>query len=162
MTTMTKSTVKSLAIAMAFIVTTFSGSANAVQFGGQVCMPMSMGDALKGLQWRANGVINKSSGDLWVVCPAPNYYTATAAVALTTVFNSNTTGTVDITCITKANDIFTLETLLSSNYTLENIPAGEMGAIIAEDLPLSDFNTITVSCHLPPGAGISSIVSEVY
>ena len=129
--------------------------------GGQVCQPMNLDIALKGLQWRSEGALNNSSDELWVVCPVGQsiYYSRIdVAVFLTNFGNSGAT----IQCLWKVTDTGG-HTVRSRNKS-KFIGAGASNTMYVENLSVGSSlpESISVSCKLPPKTGILLIGSESY
>ena len=126
--------------------------------GGQICQPMNLDIALKGLQWRSEGALNNRDDNLWVVCPVGHgiyYERIDVGVRLVNFGNSG----VRIQCLWKVTDL-SGDTVRSRNQSIL-IDAGSTDQMFVEDM-LVDFGAISVSCNLPSQTGVLFLGSESY
>jgi len=136
----------------------FPASASDTLTGGQACQPMNLDIALKGLQWRSEGMRNTANTDLWVVCSAPTdwdsgYVDAAALVANYTNYSKT------IQCLFKVTDTVSASTVRSRSQTSTLAP-NDTGPLFIEELYTREFESISISCRLPSGTGVTAVFVE--
>lgn len=128
--------------------------------GGQACYPMNLNQALTGLRWRSEGAVNESNKTLWVVCETPTSPLTSYSDILVTVVNTKAVMQT-VQCIMKVTDLVDTSTVGSGSVIL-SLPALTSGFMVWEAVYKLDAMSLTVSCKLPPGTGVTGVMSESF
>jgi hypothetical protein len=148
-----------LSVAMGARPALASGENEARLTGAQICQPMNLDIALKGLQWRSEGSLNNSNQNLWVVCPIPkDSFNFTMDVTARVVNFSNSTQSIQ--CLFKVTD--RLGNTVRSRSVTETLPANFTGGAQVLGLSVGNLEALSVSCNLPPQTGLLNFLHFSY
>ena len=122
--------------------------------GSQVCQPMSLNQAMQGIQWRSYGIENASGIDLWVVCPTSIDWNS-GFINLDYSAKNRTANPMTVQCLTKVNDDYGNQLSVQSNdiFLFANGEGDGFAGVGGVDFS----NNVTLSCKLPPGASLGTI-----
>jgi hypothetical protein len=157
-----------LGMLAAFHSNTAYAQSDAVISGGQICQPMANNaegiagrvSALLAFEWSAQGILNASDVNEWVVCPVV-FSKLTNNFDVTVNITNRSDSPQNVLCVLSINNA-NGDPVDSEQLELEEpLPPSTVGVLGFVDFIALDTQSASVSCELPPGTGVTRIILDI-